>query len=645
MPKRIQQTEKKAHLYMWSSFAVFLSLISFSGLFSSAYEPLKNNFTLIHFVLEFVSIAVSAIIASNGWVAFTHTLAMNRLLFSSAFVAVAFFDLMHILTFSGAVTFIETDASSLTIWFWVLGRLAQSASLAFIVFSTDRGTAPRSTRWLTYGCSLLLAVLISIMVILYSGSWPALVQYGHPTKVKNAAEYLFIAIHLLMLVKSAIVYRKQQRIELLLIMLSSYSLIFSSWLMTLYQSPYDYLSFGGHLFKVLGYFFLVNIIFKVNIEHPFKQVEEFSRRNQLLLDSVGEGIYGLDSDGRTIFINKSALRMLGYTEKEVMGRKLHYLIHYKKENGFPYSPKECPIRQTSLDGINRKQESFFWRKDGTGFPVELDARALLQDDEIIGTVTTFIDLTEARKLQKLELEKQAVDVELELAASVQQSLLPKFNHIPPGVDLGGISVPYRKLSGDFYKAVFQGSQLVFGVADICGKGVPAAIEMAMMTYSMEQFNHLREEPHHVLESLNRFAFKYMSDSSFVTMFFGNYDIRTSTFSYSNAGHEPALLFRERTGEFLELTTNNPILGVMECALYETKHIHIESGDLLLLYTDGLTENRSSSAPDDNQALRRLLLNSDRTLPARELSKRLFQAMNHSGRPVTDDQTLLIFKKL
>ena len=645
MPKRIQQTERKAFLYILFSFAVFISLVSFTSFFISIYEPLKSNFRLIHLVLEFSSVAVSAIIASNGWVAFTHTLAMNRLLFSSAFIAVAFFDLMHILTFDGTTAFIENNFASLSLWFWVLGRLVESASLAFIVFFACKGTAPRSLRWLTYSSFLLLAALTSIMVILYSDNWPVLLKDGRPTLVKNATEYFFMMIHFLILIKSVAVYRKEKKIEFLLIILSSYSLIFSSWLMTIFQSPDGYRSFAGHLFKVLGYLFLVNIIFKVNIEHPFKQVKEFSKRNQLLLDSVGEGIYGLDSNGRTIFINKSALRMLGYTEKEVMGRKLHFLIHHKKENGFPSPPRECPVFKTSLDGRNRREESYFWRKDGTGFPVILEARALLQDDEIIGTVTTFTDLTEARKLQKLELEKQAVDVELELAATVQQSLLPKFDHIPPGVDLGGVSAPYRKLSGDFYKAVFQGSQLVFGVADICGKGVPAAIEMAMMTYSMEQFNHLREEPHHVMESLNRFAFKYMSDSSFVTMFFGNYDIRTSIFSYSNAGHEPALLFKERTGEFLELTTNNPILGVMENASYETKEIYLESGDLLLLYTDGLTENRASSSPDDNKKLRRLLLNADRTVSARELSKTLLRLMNQDGHPVTDDQTLLIFKKL
>ncbi|OCA82825.1 SpoIIE family protein phosphatase [Pseudobacillus wudalianchiensis] len=645
MPKRVQQTEKKAFLYILFSLALFISLISFFDFFTSIYEPLKGNFRVIHLVLELMSIAVSAIIASNGWVAFTHTLAMNRLLFSSAFIAVAFFNLMHILTFDGTTAFIEIHVTSLTVWFLILGRLVESISLTFIVVYSCKGAAPRSLRWLTYNGFLLLAIVTSIIVILYADHLPLLLKDGRPTLVKTAIEYFFIIIHILILIKAFTIYRKEKKIEFLLIILSSYSLILSSWLMTIYLSPDGYRSFAGHVFKVLGYLFLVNIIFKVNIEHPFEQVKEFSKRNQLLLDSVGEGIYGLDSEGRTIFINKSALRMLGYTEQEVMGRKLHYLIHHKKENGFPSPPRECPIFRTNLDGRNRRQESYFWRKDGTGFPVILEARALLQDDDIIGTVTTFIDLTETRKLKKLELEKQAVDVELELAATVQQSLLPKFEHIPPGVDLGGVSVPYRKLSGDFYKAVFQGSQLVFGVADICGKGVPAAIEMAMMTYSMEQFNHLKVEPHHVMESLNRFAVKYMSDSSFVTMFFGNYDIRTSIFSYSNAGHEPALLFRERTGEFFELSTNNPILGIMENSVYETKEIHIESGDILLLYTDGLTENRASNSPDDNKRLRRLLLHADRTLSARELSKTLLRLMNQDGHPITDDQTLLIFKKL
>ncbi|RJS61516.1 MASE3 domain-containing protein [Bacillus sp. PK3_68] len=339
MPKRMQQTEKKAFLYIVFSFAVFLSLISFASFFSSMYEPLRSNFKLIHLVLEFMSISVSAIIVSNGWVAFTHTLSMNRLLFSSAFVTVAFFDLMHILTFDGTASFIKDHSVSLTLWFWAMGRLVESAALTFITFSSSKGTASRSMRWLTYSCSLLLAILTSIIVTLYSDSWPDLLQYSRPTLFKKATEYLFIIIHLLILMKSITTYKKERKIEVLLIILSSYSLIFSSWLMTFYHSPGDYLSFVGHLFKVLGYLFLVNIIFKINIEHPFRQVEEFSKRNQLLLDSVGEGIYGLDSEGQTIFINKSALHMLKYTEQEVMGRKLHYLIHYKKKTDF-LTPRE-----------------------------------------------------------------------------------------------------------------------------------------------------------------------------------------------------------------------------------------------------------------------------------------------------------------
>ncbi|MBM7649592.1 PAS domain S-box-containing protein [Bacillus ectoiniformans] len=626
---------------------MFIFFANFVSFFSFLYEPYKENFLTLHLIFEFISIIVSIIIASHGWVAFNHTLSTNRLIFSSVFVSVGLFDLMHTVAYKGMPYFIVESSTTTATWFWVLARLSEAAVFAYVVFLPEKTKNDLSNRWKMYLFFFLFAILISAAVFLYADSWPTLIDNGHPTLLKNSFEYLFIFIHALVLLKGFNIYLKTNKCEYLLVILSSFSLILSSWMFTSYESIDEYRSLAGHLFKVLGYYFLVRIIFKINIEYPYRRLKEYSERNKLLLESVAEGIYGLDREGRTIFINKSALDMLGYTEEELMGNNLHHLIHYKKADGSTNPLDECPVFLTGQDGEMRTDSSsIFWRKNGTSFPVELAIRALKENDNIIGTVTTFSDLTETLKFRQLELEKKAVDAELEAAAIVQRSLLPKFNNLPNGVDIGAINIPYKKLSGDFYKVVHQKNQLVFGVADICGKGVPAAIEMAMMTYSMEKFDHLIDQPHHILRNLNRFAFTYMGDSSFVTIFLGNYDTSTSVFSYCNGGHEPGLLYKKATNQFLELTTNNPILGIVKESRYETNYVKIEPGDILLLYTDGLTENRQKDWSDDNQLLRKLLLEADHQLTAQELAEQLHDQLNRiSGRSVMDDQTLLVFKKL
>jgi PAS domain S-box-containing protein len=94
-------------------------------------------------------------------------------------------------------------------------------------------------------------------------------------------------------------------------------------------------------------------------------------RSAGLLAGLGEGVYGCDPRGRCIFINPAALQMLGLTEAEVLGRDQHLLFHHHKPDGTVYPNSECPIHQTLCDGLTRRGEEWFFRADGSGFPVEL----------------------------------------------------------------------------------------------------------------------------------------------------------------------------------------------------------------------------------------------------------------------------------
>jgi PAS domain S-box-containing protein len=92
--------------------------------------------------------------------------------------------------------------------------------------------------------------------------------------------------------------------------------------------------------------------------------------NRLILESAGEGIYGLDAEGRTTFVNPAAERMTGYSAKEMIGNCQHKLTHHSKQDGAPYSDKQCPIYAAFKDGkVHTVSHEVFWRKDGTCFPV------------------------------------------------------------------------------------------------------------------------------------------------------------------------------------------------------------------------------------------------------------------------------------
>jgi diguanylate cyclase (GGDEF)-like protein/PAS domain S-box-containing protein len=116
-----------------------------------------------------------------------------------------------------------------------------------------------------------------------------------------------------------------------------------------------------------------------------------------LLDALGEGVYGVDFRGRCIFINPAALKMLGFTEGEVAGNDQHALFHHHHHDGSPFPSNDCPVYLSLVDGQTRSGEEWFWRKDGSGFPVAITVSPNLVNGGNRGAVVVFHDITE-RKL-------------------------------------------------------------------------------------------------------------------------------------------------------------------------------------------------------------------------------------------------------
>ncbi|MGD9081111.1 MAG: PAS domain S-box protein, partial [Desulfobacterales bacterium] len=143
-----------------------------------------------------------------------------------------------------------------------------------------------------------------------------------------------------------------------------------------------------------------------------KQVEKALRaseeKSRLLLKSVGEGIFGVDLDGKVVFINPAANRMLGYGPEELIGHGVHEKIHHSHADGSVYSKDDCPMYMTYADGAEHHiADEVLWRKDGSSFPVEYTSMPIKKDAQVVGAVVTFMDITERKKAEE-EAEQAAI---------------------------------------------------------------------------------------------------------------------------------------------------------------------------------------------------------------------------------------------
>ena len=157
-----------------------------------------------------------------------------------------------------------------------------------------------------------------------------------------------------------------------------------------------------------------------------KALAEADERQRLVLDSAGEGIFGLDIEGRVSFCNRGAADMLGYGTDELLGASMHQAVHYAHADGAVYDEDACPMRETFRNGVTRQIDGeVLWRKDGTAFPVEYTATPISNDGSLVGAVVVFRDITERKRTeQELKDAKEEADA----ANQAKSAFLANMSH-------------------------------------------------------------------------------------------------------------------------------------------------------------------------------------------------------------------------
>lgn len=191
--------------------------------------------------------------------------------------------------------------------------------------------------------------------------------------------------------------------------------------------------------------------------------------------------------------------------------------------------------------------------------------------------------------------KERMERELELAHNLQTSFLPKHFPTHPGLEISAVSEPAREVGGDFYD-VFSLDSTHLGVvmADVSDKGMPAALYMALTRSLVRAEARRTRSPKTVLLNVNRLLMEVTEASMFVTIFYCVIDLETKALVYARAGHEYPLIFSPDACECLELRTGGMLLGMLEEINLDEGTAQLKSGELMILYTDGVTDAKSGS---------------------------------------------------
>ena len=267
-------------------------------------------------------------------------------------------------------------------------------------------------------------------------------------------------------------------------------------------------------------------------------------------------------------------------------------------------------------------------------------------DQLATLSTSFNSMTEnLERLLAVAKEKERLQAEIEIARQVQEQLYPKVTPKVRTLRLKAVCEPARMVSGDYYDYLcLPDGRLAFAIGDVSGKGISAALLMATIQSAMRmelRSTSLDLSTCQVVSDLNKQLHATTSPEKYATFFFGLYDEKSGQLNYTNAGHLPPLLVRNGAVERLDVS--GTVVGAFPLAKYDEDRIELRNGDLLVCYTDGITEPENEYGEEfgEERLIDLLVKNAERD--EGELIEMVIHAVRQwtSAKEQPDDMTLLL----
>lgn len=252
---------------------------------------------------------------------------------------------------------------------------------------------------------------------------------------------------------------------------------------------------------------------------------------------------------------------------------------------------------------------------------------------------------ERARADRLRQHARRIQEEIELARRIQVSFLPPTMPSFEPYDLAGMNLPSSEVGGDYFDFVpITDTDMGVAIGDVMGHGVGAALLMANFRACLRIESRNNFAVRTILAKVNDYLYETSLPESFVTAVYGVLDRRNHVFSYANAGHNPPVLLRQ-SGDFELLSTGGLLLGAFPGTVYEETAVHLRVGDVMVFYTDGVTEAYSDSGVEFGMERLKVLIAQHRLLPATEMVRCIADAAREfrSANSTQDDLTLCVVK--
>lgn len=257
-------------------------------------------------------------------------------------------------------------------------------------------------------------------------------------------------------------------------------------------------------------------------------------------------------------------------------------VYEELKKGFQISPDEVIVVSPLL--VKGKEL-------GVIFIIEDKNKFIGNDEETISalTIQVAIAINNAKIYADLRV-KERISQELEVASRIQKTILPKNITNIYGLQIANYFEPAKEVGGDYYDYTVKDDENVsITIADVSGKGVPAAFLMALGRSILKTLERQGQSPADNLRNLNQIIYPDITEDMFITMLHSNFNNKTKILTYSNAGHNPLIVYRAKEDKVELHSVKGVAIGFMQGYNYKQGELKLEKGDIVLYYTDGITE--------------------------------------------------------